>query len=406
MNKKLDMIGLIVSVIGGTLWCFLGGFLFRLLSEIVWIPLAIGVYFFGMGLLLVLVLLLSTSLNGDTAARSSDRRKALLLCLLMFALGVLFEFLYELTPTLKSVKPTSYVFLIDDSDSMRWNDPEDHRSEGLKNMLDSCEDDFPVAVYRFNHNCSMMMDMTAAKNARIPISFSSGGGTDIVNAVKTVVKDLENGVINGGATPRLVVFSDGESDDDGLRSVLNKAVNANISISTVSLGGAGESMLRRIAEDTKGTYVEIADIASLSGALNTAATTIAKVDRNLLFYRSPAGFEWMYTLMRLVFIAAFGIVTLFIKSLLARTNSSDSSNLLPAYLLAILVGTLAMEVGINKLRLSPRIMQLIMCVVFMILIIYREIESIYTGKGSSAKQFETNGQSGGTPRYFTTDKKQ
>ena len=138
MKRKLDAASLIISVVMGVAWCLLGAFLYKLLKDSVWMPAIIGIYFLGLALAELAALKISNAFNGSQSATRKDRTAALLLVFGICVGGLLFEFLYELTPAEKTHQSTSYIFLIDNSDSMTWNDPTNTRSDGVRSVLDNC----------------------------------------------------------------------------------------------------------------------------------------------------------------------------------------------------------------------------------------------------------------------------
>ena len=377
---RWDLPCVLLSLAGALLWAFLGGLLYHALLGKLWTPLLIGLYFFGMGLTAVLALKLHRRLRGAGRLKGRDRAVLAGILLGLFLLGGLFEFLYEHGPYRKERHPSSYVFMIDDSGSMRDNDPENRRVEGLKQVLDDCQPQFPVAVYAFTTQAKLLSPMSPAGEQPRNFAFQSYGQTAIVAALSQVLDDLSSKEMDGGPAPRIVLFSDGytmqeleQAASASTEEVVDRARRMNVSICAVSLVDrpAGETkgdedLLGRLSGDTGGFAVEIGDMEQLGGTLATLASAESRNDSNLLNRRDHMSYDWAYCLMRIGMLAVLGALILLVRAMNMYTNVSDSF-VLPLHAGMAGAGALLSEFGLQTLPEPP--VRLLLCLLFMLTVL-------------------------------------
>ena len=110
---------LILTIIYGFLWHFLGEIIVRSLFNKIWNPLAVAVYVLAFTIPLLILLYILSSIAGNTSATlrrwgSGKAAGLLALCILgTFMAALLLEFIYELGGANWNYTPTSYVFVID-----------------------------------------------------------------------------------------------------------------------------------------------------------------------------------------------------------------------------------------------------------------------------------------------------
>lgn len=365
-KNKLDFLTMILSAVAGIAWMFVGSILLRSLQGLLWTPLMIGLYFLGLVFVLILTAFLCTKIKGYSLPENNAYGKAFLLALAIFVLSGLFQWIYSASFRMPTSKPTSYIFLIDDSSSIY--DPTNLREKAVKDVMAGCDEDFPFAVYGFTHECWQIQDMKPAKKAtETPFNLNGGGGTDIILALETVLDDIDRGALNGGASPRIVLLTDGLfGKATKLRGLLGEAVDKHVSISTVGMAGSDEDLLKRIAEETGGGHMMIDDISDLTNAMHDVVEHNTGYVRTLMTSREPLANDWLYSAMRIIFLLILGALFIFIKSLLLRTNATGQ-NLLVPNLVLVLIGALCIEVGMNIFFLPEKWMQLVMCIGFTIL---------------------------------------
>ena len=80
-----------------------------------------------------------------------------IMLVILFAATLLLEFLYELGGGITTYKPTSYIFVIDDSSSMVSNDPYNERVSAIKEIME--RERIPYAVYKFSDDARLIRPM-------------------------------------------------------------------------------------------------------------------------------------------------------------------------------------------------------------------------------------------------------
>ena len=365
-KSKIEPVTLILSILAGVMWLFVGNFLVNILLSNLWAPLVIAIYFGGLALVLILVTWLCTRLKGLCMPPKSAYPSAFLVVAGIFLAAGLFQIIYSITLTPRVKDSSSYIFLIDDSGSIY--DPNELRESAVKQVMASCDSDFPYAVYGFTDTCWQISNMQAAeKAASTNLSFMESGTTDIVYAISAIVDEVKSGKIDAGDAPRILLITDGAAGKIGLRKTLRAAAEENISICTIGMPGDVDSMLQKIADLSGGVHIGIDNIDQLPAAVQGAAVSSSDYVRTLISLREPTHLDWIYSGLRIIFLLCLGAGYIWIKSLLLRTNDSDADVLIPNLVL-VLVGALCIEVGMNILFLPENMMRLVMCIGFTVLL--------------------------------------
>ncbi|RLG13602.1 MAG: hypothetical protein DRN66_03880 [Candidatus Nanohalarchaeota archaeon] len=175
------------------------------------------------------------------------------------------------------------IFVMDTSGSMSWNDPNESRKDGAKNLIDILPEgsQVAIAVIDFDNYANIIQDFTfnhtEAKEAIDTLDAS--GGTNIGNAVDLANEHLINNGRSGSAWVE-ILFTDGSGSYSP--QYTTNAANAGIVIHTMGLGsGVNETLLKEIANGTGGTYTYVDDPANLSVAFpGLTLTNIIKVTVN------------------------------------------------------------------------------------------------------------------------------
>ena len=343
-NKiKLPLISLIVGV---AFW-LLGELLFNTLTQKMFTPLGVALYFLIFGIILCIVVTacgyFQVDLSNTNNARNTKGSIGVLaiLLVLVFLLTGVFEFLYELGGK-NDIRPTSYIFLIDDSGSMAGNDRSNVRPSAIEEIMkDSAE--LPYAVYKFESGATLLKGMGKyAPGDAAQLNFQSYGGTNILGSVRTVLDDLRSGKLTGaGDQPRIILFSDGGSSAFGMRDVAKDCVANGVSICSVGFGGCNASFLKRIANLTGGVYVYCDDASNLAASMKKAASN--NLERNLLSARFMMEKDGLYCAMRIGFLSIVGIFWSLMKKLAAQNIKSTMKNGVLVYILLCIGGALIME---------------------------------------------------------------
>ncbi len=353
------------------------GFLFWVVTESCWnsllenwaAPVRIGFLFSIMALLVSLLVLglsaLTGSLKDNVVFRGQGMGSAflfsLLLCIVIFGAGALFQWIYSVDFVAGARKPTSLVFVIDDSGSMSiTNDPLNLRYDAIDDVLDEEDDSFPYMVYSFGRDVVLLRDMAPARTPGMESADVGSGETNIHAALTQVIEDYEDGLWEGGRVPRVILLTDGDASDiystSQVDPLLRRYLRAGISISTVGLGDADLGLLAHIAEGTGGSFLTIDAADELSQALNSASFSMSR--RDLLSPRPGGRLPALYAILRILFLTVLG----FLVGVCAFISCGQSDSLkitLVTSAVAAFLGALAMELCL-LFRLDEQLARLIL----------------------------------------------
>ena len=365
--KKYDFVTLLVSIIAGVVWWFVGEHVFEAIADNLWMPLVIGIYFAGLAFFVIAAIFISTAIRSFSQPESGAYGKSAALLAVILAAAFLFQLVYALDIKENNAKGSSFIFLLDDSSSMTWNDPNDERVDALRRVVSELPAKVPVTVYLFCETCDLAVPTMPAGdfgNAQIPIE--SYGGTSIGNAIQTVVNDMNSGKLNPGAKPRIILLSDGD-DNSVTPELLDRVSAAGASISTIGLCVDGDRYLQDIADATGGINVRADNAAQLTEGMRAATRELVMRDRTLVSTREPMDLGILYGLLRTVFLILIGLGFMVIKGLLLRTNVKDSS-VLVENVVAVLIGAVGTEIGMNVLNQPEHTVRIVLCIMFCMLI--------------------------------------
>ena len=366
--KKYDFITLLVSVVAGVIWWFVGEYVFEAIADRLWMPLVIGIYFAGLAFFVIAAIFISTAIRGFSLPEGGSYGKSAALLAVILAAAFLFQFLYAL-----DVKEndngggTSYIFLLDKSSSMRGNDPGGERLTALRNVVSELSPNASVAVYMFNMECEQVVPMMKAGDfGSVIIPGTATGGTDICNALETIMDDIDSGRLNAGSRPKIILLSDGEVSTVP-QELLDRVNNAGATISTVALSVKYAVNLQSIADATGGVNVYAENATALAAGMREATREIIQRDRTLVSAREPMKLGFLYGLLRTVFLLLIGLGFMIIKSLLLRTNVENSS-VLVENVIAVAIGAIGTELGMNILYQPEHTVRIVLCIMFCLLI--------------------------------------
>ena len=278
--------------------------------------------------------------------------------LILLALcSVLFQWVYQLDGS-ETAKPTSYVFLIDDSQSMEDNDPGQERYKAIETVMKDMPDDFRFMVYGFSTDVSVIREMLPVSDGIPNLNGNFKGVTSIRKSLERIADDHSSGLWDGGDAPRVILLTDGYATDIdplylNLRSTLRKLISRGISVSTVGLGSVDTGLMKRIADSTGGVFISVAEANELSAALENAA--IRNANRDLLSDRFVPKLDWLFGLLRIVFITILGSLIGFSCSLVYGREDSFMITVIFSGAKSLL-GALIMELGTCALGFPSKIM--------------------------------------------------
>lgn len=351
-TERFDLKLLLATLAAGLVAWVVDSLLYRALVNSIPRPALIAILFFLLVLIVSLtVFVMSKVENGfDEEFLFLDGTGPILaglavMLIASFLLALVFEWIYDRDERTVS-SATSYIFLLDESGSMSGSDPNQLRYDAIDQVLATQPDGFPYAVYAFADDTQMVRDMASSSegsNYTIP---DVGGGTYMKEALTTILDDYRNGVWSGGTAPKVVMLTDGAASDinffSSIDRLLNDYVRAGISISTVGLGAADQSLLTDIAQNTGGVFVPVEQAGNLASGMQQAAYGVAS--RDLLSSRVTPGRDLLYGILRVVFLFLLGALLAFTKAM-ACARMGETPRILIFGGIFSLVGALIMELG-------------------------------------------------------------
>lgn len=299
MQRKLNLLLLLFSLIGGAVAFVIGELLLgRLLGDwpsILVVGLYFGVVALGAGLGCLLAEMISPRLNGWSWRRRylglSWKLLPLSVALLLGA-GTLMEFVYELNfGGLRPVK--DIVMVIDDSGSMEQSDPGNSRYTAARDLVMRMDGDNRVAVLTFSDQAAVVQPLTSLSKAgnreqvttAINTLRTTQGGTNLSGALSEALNVI-NGDNASGRGAMVILLSDGVSRLD-TSTELRDYVDRGIAVNTIGLSisdPSGPALLKAIAGTTGGQYYDVADANRLADIFRQIYDRLG--DRTLLTERT------------------------------------------------------------------------------------------------------------------------
>lgn len=280
MQRKINPLLLLFSLVGGGIGFAIGEFLLRQWGTGLPVIVVTGIYFgilaLCIGLACFIAELISPRLNGSSwRQRYTGTSWKLLIpstLVALFLLGMLFEWVYQLNPG--SAKPVKdIVLIIDNSGSMKDTDPNQDRYTAAKNLINRMDEDNRVSVMVFDHATTLLQPFTRVKNqetkdeiiAEIDGLATTDGGTDISLALEDTMTHIQESH-DAARSAMVIMLSDGFSETDHAR-VLAEYKEQQIAVNTIGLSLVnpdGAQLLQTIAAETGGQYYDVQNAADLS----------------------------------------------------------------------------------------------------------------------------------------------
>lgn len=363
MKSHINKTVALMSVFAGVLSWFGCHYIYTTysdkLSESVMIGSLCAVLFAAVFLTVLLGSMITGSFNKESELFVDfGHMAAYFICSLIgiFVLVMGLEFIYECNHNIKSIEPTSYIFVIDESGSMSGNDPGGLRYEAIPEIMEATEEGFPYMVYTFSEDTQIIRDMAPLDAEYEPIPVNSDGGTAICGTILRILQDNKNGVWDGGSNPKVVFLTDGSATDlsngflwfrgnmPEFNAALEEYYDLDINISTVGLGSVDREIMTKMAETTGGVFVNIQNASDLASAMKTAASSYS--DRNLLSIRYMKRWDTLYGFLRILFLTIIGTV---IGSLMLLAYMEDSSIpiIIVSSIICSLIGSVLFEIGLK-----------------------------------------------------------
>lgn len=155
-------------------------------------------------------------------------------------------------------------YVIDQSGSMKKNDPTNHVSVKTKQLIESIDAAHNIAV-RFNNKGTIekIGDAQTVSSADIFKSSTINGGTNIASGLDLA---LANFTTNSATSKTIILVSDGITTKNQISKVIEKAKKANVKVYTVAVGKQGDTdftSLQEISTETGGQFFHISKIEQL-----------------------------------------------------------------------------------------------------------------------------------------------
>lgn len=320
MQRKINPLLLLFSLVGGGIGFAIGEFLLRQWGTGLPVIVVTGIYFgilaLCIGLACLIAELISPRLNGSSwRQRYTGTSWKLLIpstLVALFLLGMLFEWVYQLNPG--SAKPVKdIVLIIDNSGSMKDTDPNQDRYTAAKNLINRMDEDNRVSVMVFDHATTLLQPFTRVKNqeakdeiiAEIDGLTTTDGGTDISLALENTMTHIQESH-DAARSAMVIMLSDGFSETDHAR-VLADYKQQQIAVNTIGLSLVnpdGAQLLQTIAAETGGQYYDVQNAADLSFVFQKIYDDVG--DRSLLTKRTGVMEDSVY--YQIVRIAAMLLI--------------------------------------------------------------------------------------------------
>ncbi|WP_296875613.1 vWA domain-containing protein [Thomasclavelia sp.] len=403
-NKSFDIATLIVSIIGGIAGYFCSGFIYNLIKDDLWSPLAVGITFTIFFAVTGLIVFAYSSFNGNQANSRNGAGKNLIFMIIALVLtlfiATLFEYIYEMNFSKEKyvyMEPTSYVFIIDNSSSMNGNDPDDQRYDAIEEIIANQDDDFPYAIYSFNDSLKCQREMAPKSDGLEEFKVNNNGGTYIKAALEKLLDEYQDdNVKEAGKAPKFLLLSDGEASDiasvntSAVSNLLEDYRDNNITISTVGLGSADSVLMQEIADQTGGVFIDIDQADQLETAMSNAISqsSNSKYSRTFFTYRYVPAMNLLYAIMRIVFTAIIGFV-ISASMLFATGKDDDAKLIIVSSIITALLAGLLLELGINTFKMDNEIMVFIyMLLVALVFINKTIIRSNFNNNGGYKSMYD------------------
>lgn len=368
MWKKRFSIKMVAgSILAGLIYGLAGELIYKNLELPVPHIIIVMLYFTGMFLFLGIVVYFIGKAGNYQSYASVNKKQWVVAFILMVFFSLLFEFLYSnISFKAKGQDFSSYIFIIDSSGSMNETDPEGMCYQAVDKLLGNKDAEFEYAIYKFSDSTELAREMAPIDNDIKKLEIVNEGGTQIANALETVLKDIQSGKMVLGNDPRVILLSDGQATDvdssnmDRYNRTLEQFKEQGITISTVGMTHeADTNLLMHTAKSTGGMFASVDKVEQLEQEMEQMVEEV-KEERSLLKANTGNNVNWFFAVLRIFFIICLGIIIAVEKAVLCErflnTNTILSSSITGSVLAGIF-----MEAGMDFLSLSPGIVRIISC---------------------------------------------
>ncbi|KQL46798.1 hypothetical protein AN963_18020 [Brevibacillus choshinensis] len=302
-QRKLSLLMILCSLVGGVIGFVVGEVILSQLSTELPQWLLMGLYFgqyaLFVGVMCLVAEMISPRLNGHGwKQRYVGASWKMLVPSTLVMVGVaamLLQLLYGFSYQ-RASSTDNIVMLLDTSDSMKVSDPNNQLFQAASDVVRKMDNDMQIAVITFNDRTEVLQPLVQLSDqnvkdtviAKLQNHPGPSGGTQIEKALQTALEQLQAAQqLNPSST--VVLMSDGYSNVD-LQKAMEPYKQANMHIHTVGMSQVdadGTYLLKRIAEETGGTYFNVDHAEELSGIFGQIYD-MSRQDRNLVSERTGA----------------------------------------------------------------------------------------------------------------------
>lgn len=365
------------SILAGFTYGLMGEWIYQNMERVVSPVISTVVYFTGMYLFVGCAVYAIGKLGHAHAYAPVNRRQWALALVLTLLLSALFAWIYDWIGSGSRGQASSYLFVIDHSDSMSRTDPDGMRYQAMETLLEDKEPEFAYGVYQFSDSAKMIRAMAPMREGGMGDEPVNTGGTAILHTLDTILQDLNNGRLQLEDHCRMILLSDGYATDmdetsryDCMRR-LEQYADRGISISTVGMtGDVDKQLMMLIADKTGGIYVSVQDIQQLEQGMRQAAQT-EEIDRNLLGYRSENDTGILFSAARILFLICLGLLLAVEKTVVCERFLNTNSVLISSAAGSALAG-ICLETGMNTFGLHPSAMRIALCILMSVTLLHED----------------------------------
>ncbi|MCD8105074.1 MAG: VWA domain-containing protein [Lachnospiraceae bacterium] len=319
-EEKFNLALLIACLVGAVIGWFLAELIYAALPDDMPAVLQVGIYFLVVALGIVLVAFISELLvrHIKSVWTGSELGRSILILLVflvgMFLAGMLFQFLYGLGYSRKTLTNLDdYLIVIDNSSSTNSTDPDDERFTAIVDLAASLDATKKLSVVVFDNTIVgtfELQEMTdEAKEALAAfmeeMKTKSKGGTQLQAALEEAIN---NYTPVAGRNAAVILLSDGESSIN-YSTISDLYAQKEVPIYCVAfshMGYAGTNTMTRLAETTDGYYCEISELSTLQTALEQMMTLTSR--RSLLERRRGTDVHNVLPMiLRILFVTLLGL---------------------------------------------------------------------------------------------------
>ena len=422
--KSINFLLLLCTLAAGAAWWGIGEILFSFFkyetTDTVINPLVNGLYFSFLSLFSILACLFSENFVHSIVSKDFYKEVVMIPALnkiipitfaIMLLSAGLLEFIYELEcgskteVTLRVITENKeiedFYFVIDDSGSLRGNDPENIRIGVLNDLVEEMSDDKRISLISFGgiDFARILQELTPANSmgkeefrSHVSKFNSNGPTTDILTALGLNENHIDRKTSRSGM---VILITDGEQSDYGPKAptpqyLVETYSGLKIPIFSIFLGSGytnrSIAFLESISTPTGGRVILVEDMDDFQKELKRVVSieqpvpkTEVKVElrRDLLQKRSGTKeYSPLYAFMHICFIVLIGLLMGWLIFYVFSNRNVFFPLLLGGGISGLLAG-LVLEIGLQTGIIPSPIVRLIACV-FLSAIVWT-IAYIYAG---------------------------